>query len=125
MILGITIILVVVILRLSIRAVNYPIRRMTRQGYYIKMDVHDRLQYNGLTEDVWTPIYLKVEQYSKVAPPHAINIPEDWSQFPNWAKEEKEIILERLKKKFKSPAYTFFRRQRRLKPAQGQLLNKR
>jgi len=76
------------------------------QGWRFRKIGEGQLQYAQIHDELWESISFRLTLYAKDVPRHKIEVPEDWSVFPGWAQQEKELILERLSKSFPAPQYT-------------------
>ncbi len=84
----------------------FKVSKEESRGWKVRKSNANELQYSEIIWDDWESITFVVEWYAKDAPRHVIYIPKDWSDFPIWAQEHKDIILNRLNTAYKLPAYS-------------------
>jgi hypothetical protein len=81
-------------------------KKKLKRGWKIQREAKDMHLYAELFDGEWRSIEIKSEWYSKNVPRHAIYIKRDWSSYPDWAQERKELIIQRLQEEFKPPTFT-------------------
>jgi len=81
-----------------------------RRGWRIRKVGNSMQQYSESFDGNWRSIEFKFEMYSKEVPRHAIIIPKEWGNYPDWARLNKKMILSRISQVFKEPQYTMIER---------------
>ncbi|MBD81179.1 MAG: hypothetical protein CL840_19835 [Crocinitomicaceae bacterium] len=104
MILGLSLLGIMIIILYLI----YLLKRSkeNRRGWKIRKTGNNYQEYAEFDSGKWRSLNFKFEMYSKEVPRHAIVIPKDWSNFPSWAQDKREVIILRLKEVLKEPTYT-------------------
>ncbi len=103
-----TLALLLIGLVLTALAVNatFATKKQIKQGWKTYREGKGTHFYAEFFEGNWRGIQLDSEWYSKKAPRHILYIKKDWSLYPNWAQERKELTIDRLHQKFKPPTFT-------------------
>ncbi len=94
-----------VLTALTINA-TFATKKQIKQGWKTYREGKEAHFYAELIEGNWRSIQFDSEWYSKNAPRHILYIKKDWSSYPDWAQDRKEIIIDRLHQKFKPPTFT-------------------
>lgn len=106
MLLGFSLLAIIIALLSIIQL--FKLQKEKKRGWKIRKVGNGKIEYSELIQENWRSIEFKIELYSKVVARHAIIIPLEWNQYPEWAQENRKSILERISKQFKEPQFTIF-----------------
>ena len=69
------------------------------------------IQYAELSDGNWRSVEFKFDMYSKEVPRHAIIVPKEWNHFPGWARDNQQLIIQRIRLALKEPQYTIIEKE--------------
>jgi hypothetical protein len=99
-------ILLLVLILLLIVIFFFRVSKEDALGWRFRSVGEDQIVYSEVIDGAWESISFQLIRYSKDAPRHVIEVPQDWNEFPLWAQHHQEIIMNRMRKQFQYPQYS-------------------
>jgi hypothetical protein len=80
-------------------------KEITR-GWKTRSIGNNQLLYSEWIAGEWVSIAFAIELYAKGYPRHVIYLPKNEQDWPEWAQDQRKVIIGRIKEVYKEPAYS-------------------